>query len=160
VYSFTAHAADSDGDTLTFSITNKPSWATFSSTTGQLTGTPSSANVGTYSAITISVSDGVSTSSLPAFAIAVTAPSSTGSVTLSWVAPTQNSDGSALTDLSGFRIYYGTTASALSQTVSLSVGTLTYVMSNLKSGTWYFAIRAINAAGVESALSAVGSTTI
>jgi hypothetical protein len=116
--------------------------------------------VGTYANITISVSDGVSTSSLPAFAIAVTAPSSTGSVTLSWVAPTQNSDGSALTDLSGFRIYYGTTASALSQTVSLSVGTLTYVMSNLKSGTWYFAIKAINSAGVESALSAVGSTTI
>ena len=160
-YSFTARAADSDGDPLTFSIVNKPSWAAFNASTGQLTGTPSSANAGTYAGITISVSDGVSRVSLPAFAITVSAASSTGSVTLSWTAPTQNADGSALTDLSGFRIYYGTTASTLTQTVTLnSPATLTYVISNLKSGTWYFAIKAINSTGAESALSAVGNTTV
>ncbi len=72
-YSFTPAASDPDGQTLTFSITNKPSWATFSSTTGALTGTPFVANVGSYSNITISVSDGTLSAALPAFSITVTA---------------------------------------------------------------------------------------
>src|SRR2546427_3427794 len=73
-YSFTPTATDPSGGTLTFSITNQPSWAAFSTATGQLSGTPAAANVGTYSNIVISVSDGTSSAVLPAFAIAVTAP--------------------------------------------------------------------------------------
>src|SRR4051812_29460493 len=45
-YSFTPAAGDPDGDALTFSATNVPSWATFNSATGALTGTPAEANVG------------------------------------------------------------------------------------------------------------------
>ena len=70
-YSFQPTASDADGDPLTYSIANRPSWATFSTTTGRLQGTPTASNVGTFSNIAISVSDGKVTANLPAFAIAV-----------------------------------------------------------------------------------------
>src|SRR5262245_59770063 len=70
-YSFTPQAADPNGDPLTFSITNKPTWATFSATTGALTGTPTEANVGMSGMITIEVSDSKAAAQLPAFRIEV-----------------------------------------------------------------------------------------
>ncbi|MEN9424062.1 MAG: hypothetical protein RL122_1445, partial [Pseudomonadota bacterium] len=71
-YSFIPTASDADtSDILTFSITNKPTWATFDTATGQLSGTPVLADVGTTSGIIISVSDGKQTVSLPAFALRV-----------------------------------------------------------------------------------------
>ncbi len=72
-YSFTPSARDADGDSLTFTINNKPSWAAFDSATGALTGTPKQDNVASYSNIEIAVSDGKGTTSLPAFAISVEA---------------------------------------------------------------------------------------
>ncbi len=78
-YSFTPSASDPDGDALTFSIQNKPSWASFSTSSGQLSGTPTSSNVGTSSNVVISVSDGTQSASLAAFSIQVTAASSSGS---------------------------------------------------------------------------------
>ena len=88
-------------------------------------------------------------------------PQGTGSATLSWQAPTTNTDGAALTNLSGYRIYYGTDSSDLGETVDLKgVGVQTYVIDNLGTGTWYFAVRAITASGAESALSDVVSKTI
>ncbi|MEJ2046132.1 MAG: putative Ig domain-containing protein, partial [Reinekea sp.] len=72
-YSFTPTGADVDvGDTLTYSITNKPSWATFSTITGALTGTPTNGDVGTTSNILISVSDGTVSVDLAAFNLTVT----------------------------------------------------------------------------------------
>ncbi len=70
-YIFTPDASDADGDTLTFSIVNKPSWAIFDTATGTLSGTPGNADVGVTSGIIISVSDGLETASLPAFDITV-----------------------------------------------------------------------------------------
>jgi hypothetical protein len=70
-YTFIPSASDQDGNTLTYSITNKPSWASFNTSTGALTGT---AVAGTYSGIQISVSDGSLTASLPSFSITATAP--------------------------------------------------------------------------------------
>jgi hypothetical protein len=75
-YSFTPTASDAEGNPLTFSITNKPAWASFSASTGQLSGTPSSANVGSYPGIVISASDGTTSASLPAFSIQVEAAGS------------------------------------------------------------------------------------
>ena len=84
-----------------------------------------------------------------------------GSATLSWEAPTSNTNGSALTDLSGYRIYYGESASDLSESVQIaSVGIQTYVIENLQPGTWYFAIQALTTDGTESALSQVVAKTI
>lgn len=71
-YSFVPTVTDDDaGDTLVFSISNKPSWASFNSTTGALTGTPQNTQAGVYSNIVISVSDGQVLVSLPAFGITV-----------------------------------------------------------------------------------------
>lgn len=71
-YSFQPSATDADGDALTFSISNKPSWATFSTTTGSLTGTPAAGDVGSTRNIAISVSDGKTSASLSTFSITVT----------------------------------------------------------------------------------------
>jgi Fibronectin type III domain len=89
------------------------------------------------------------------------ATASADSATLSWEAPTTNADGSPLTDLAGYRIYYGTSTSDLSETIRLNgLGLQTYVIDNLATGTWYFAIKAVTSAGAESDLSAIVSKTI
>jgi hypothetical protein len=161
-YSFTPTAADADGNALTFSVANLPAWATFSTTSGQISGTPATANVGTFANIVITVSDGRASTSLPAFSIAVTgAPATTGSATLSWVPPTENEDGTALQNLAGYRIYYGTSANSLNTVITLNNAGLTrYVVENLGQGTWYFGIRAFTSTGTESAMSGVASKTI
>jgi hypothetical protein len=163
LYSFTPTAKDANGDTLTFSISNKPGWATFSTSTGKLSGTPSSAQTGTYSNIIIKVSDGKGgTASLPAYAIAVSSgSSSSGSATLSWTPPTQNSNGTTLTNLAGYRIYYGTSASTMNRTIQVAnPGLSRYVVENLSAATWYFTVRAYTTAGVESASSNTASKTV
>lgn len=149
-YSFTPTASDPDGDTLTFSVSNLPAWASFNTATGSLTGTPSPGDVATYSNISISVSDGSASTSLAAFSIAVVATAS-GSATLSWTAPTTNTDGTALTN-PGYKVYYSPTPGTYPNVVTVDPGTTTYVITELTPGTWYFALRAVNQAGAESAL--------
>jgi len=160
-YAFTPTAKDPEGKTLAFSITNKPAWATFSTTTGKLSGTPSSAQTGTYSNIGIKVSDGSLTASLPAFAIVVSTTTTTGSATLSWTPPTRNTDGSTLTNLAGYRIVYGNSPGSLNKTVQVAnPGTSRYVVDNLATGTWYFSVRAYSTSGAESNTSNTASKTI
>src|SRR5580658_1398377 len=72
-YSFAPSATDSEGRTLVFAISNRPSWASFNPATGQLAGTPAAASVGSYANIVISVSDGEQSASLPAFTVQVLA---------------------------------------------------------------------------------------
>jgi hypothetical protein len=159
-YSFQPTASDPNGDRLVFSITNKPSWATFNTSSGALTGSPQAADVATYSSIAISVSDGKAVTKLVPFSIAVT-QISLGNASLSWTPPTENTDGSALTDLKGFRIYYGTNASALNQVIDVpSPGMVNYVVENLNLGRYYFAVKAIAASGGESAMSSIGTKAI
>ena len=160
-YSFTPTASDPSGKTLSFSIQNKPSWASFSIATGQVSGTPGNGDVGTDAGIIITTSDGTSSAALAAFTITVAAAPTPPSATLSWTAPTQNTDGSTITALSGYVISYGMSATALSQTVSISnPATTTYTVQNLSTGTWYFAVSATESDGTTSALSTVVSKTI
>lgn len=159
-YSFTPSAADADGDTLAFTIQNKPAWATFNTATGRLSGTPSASDVGTYSNIRITVSDGEASTTLSAFSIAVTSVSN-GSATLSWTAPTENTDGSTLSNLAGYRIRYGTSATALTQTIVISNASVTtYVVEDLAPSTWFFAVTAVTSTGTESIHSNVASKQI
>ena len=95
-YSFTPTTTDPSGNSLTFSITNKPSWASFNTTNGQLAGTPVAADVGTTSGIVISVSDGSATASLTAFAITVNAAVVAPTVSLSATPTNVSSGGSAM----------------------------------------------------------------
>ncbi len=159
-YSFKPTATDSDGGAMTFSIQNAPSWATFNPATGQLSGTPST--TGTTAGIVITVADGSATASLAPFSITVTGTAATGTATVSWVAPTQNSDGSPLTNLAGYNIYYGTDASAMTQTIQVAnAAALKYVVTGLATGTtWYFAVTSYTSSGQESARSPTSSKTI
>jgi hypothetical protein len=78
-------------------------------------------------------------------------PPSSFSVTLSWQAPTERADGTPLTNLSGFRIFYGTARDDLDTTIDLSnPGLSRYVVENLSAGTWYFAMTAYDQAGLQS----------
>ena len=161
-YSFTPSASDADGDALTFSNTGLPAWATFSTTTGKLSGTPAAGDAGKTSSVVISVSDGIATVSLAAFQITVNAaPAATGSATLSWTPPTTNADGTLLMDLAGFRIYYGNSSTNMGQSVDLGDKAATSgKVGSLGTGTWYFNVKAYTTSGMESPASSVVSKTI
>lgn len=157
-YNFTPIASDADGDTLAFSIENKPSWATFNTVAGTLSGKPTVAGI--YSNIVIRVSDGKATTSLSTFSITV-APIS-ASITLSWTPPVRNTDGSTLLDLAGYTIYYGTNSNFLGNSINVTSATATnHTVTGLSQGsTYYFAVAAVNAAGTSSSLSGLVSETL
>ena len=160
-YSFTPVLSNANSR-VAFSIQNQPSWASFSASTGTLSGTPKAADAGTYAHIVISVSSGQTTVSLPAFSISVLeAASATGSADVSWTPPTTYTDGSTLTNLAGYNIYYGTSPASLTRKVQVTtIGLTDYVIGGLTSGTWYFAVTAYTSTGAESGLSNVASKTI
>ena len=148
-YAFQPDASDADGDSLSFDIQNQPTWAEFDATTGNFSGVPLLGSEGVYGDVTISASDGIDTSSL-AFTVTVTSMGS-GSVTLSWTPPTQNEDGSALTDLAGYYIYYGDTQGTYPNSVRIDNPSVsTYVVDNLTPNTYYFVATAFNATETES----------
>ncbi len=127
-YSFKPTASDANNDPLTYSIASMPSWATFSTSTGLLSGTPSATNAGVYSNIVIAVSDGKATTSLPAFSLTVKPVVVTGSAMISWTPPTTNTDGTALTNLAGYRIAYGTSATSLTSVANVpTAGVTSYI---------------------------------
>ncbi|HTL90752.1 MAG TPA: hypothetical protein VL176_00320, partial [Steroidobacteraceae bacterium] len=134
----------------------------FSIASGLLSGTPTTTQTGTYNNIVISVSDGQASSALPAFGITVTAPvATTGSATVNLTPPSQNSDGSPLTNLAGMRVHYGTSPSSLNQEIQLAGTTpMSYTISNLASGTWYFGATAYTTSGAEGAMSALASLAL
>ena len=167
-YALAPQANDADGDTLAFSIQNKPTWANFNTATGQLTGTPNEQS--STSDIVITVSDGKASAALPAFSIVVGVPdaSAPGSsvsagpgIALSWNVPTRTVEGDNLQDLAGYRIHYGTNKNALVGSIEIkSSGANTFKVQNLPRGTYYFAVRAVAANGAESKLSNVISRVV
>lgn len=80
---------------------------------------------------------------------------------LEWTAPTQNTDGTPLTNLAGYKIQWGTSAGALTNTFTLAQpAATTYTVTGLTPATWFFGIRAYNTANVESALTPAVSKTV
>ena len=160
-YSFQPTASDPDGNPLTYSITNAPPWATFSTTTGRLQGTPTASHVGTYSNIVIRVSDGTR----DRFAAGLQCHRRGGRGWLGDVeldaAYDATANGTALTNLAGYRVRWGTTAGNYTNTVTLNnPGLTSYVVGNLVPGTYYFVVTALSSAGTESPFSNMGSKTI
>jgi hypothetical protein len=163
-YSFQPTAKDPNGLRITFGIYNKPAWLTFDGATGRLYGTPAANNVGAYSNIVITAYDGYSKGVLPAFSISVQAAVSqptaaaAAPVTVQWLPPTQNTDGSVLTNLAGYRVYYGTSTTNLDHTATISnPGLARYVIGDLSPATWYFAMTAYSTLGQESDRSGIQS---
>jgi hypothetical protein len=84
-----------------------------------------------------------------------------GTATVSWIPPTTNSNGTPLLDLAGYKVVYGTSAGALTQSALVSdVTRKSYTVQSLTPGTWYFAVRAVNTKQVESADSNVAQKNV
>jgi hypothetical protein len=84
----------------------------------------------------------------------------TGSAALSWAAPTTDTNGSPVTTLTGYTIFYGTSQSALTHSVTVSgASTTSHTVTGLTTGTWYFAVAADATDGTQSAMSNIGSKT-
>jgi hypothetical protein len=159
-YQFTPTVSGLDGPALTFSISGLPRWASFDESTGTLSGTPESGDVGTYSNILITVTDGTGTVSIGPFAIIVS-DTTYGSVTLSWTAPTENNDGSPLTDLDGYRVYWRKTSGNYADSITIDNESITtYVVENIPSGTYEFIATSFNTSGVESRYSNPAMTVV
>jgi hypothetical protein len=115
------------------------------------------------SASATSVASNTPTQSTAPTTVTVIPPVTTvnGVATLDWQPPTENSDGSALTNLAGYTVYYGTSPDNLSKSVKVSNPGLTaYSVTGLAAGTWYFAVTSYSADGVESARTTTVSTRI
>lgn len=159
-YSFTPTGSDPEGDPLTFTITNMPSWASFDTTSGALTGMPLVQHLGVYANISISVSDGKDSAELPAFSIDVV-PISAGSLTLSWAPPMQNADGTPLTDLAGYRIRWGTqSGDHPNLKVVDNSGVSNFVIEGLAPGNYFFTVSAVDTSNNESQASNEASGTV
>ncbi len=171
LYNFTPRLAAAREPEPLFTITNKPSWASFDARTGRLSGTPATREIGVFQGIRISVTAGPVRASLPPFSITVGHPNPVAppgpvaspgpvappnhkvatAVTVSWQAPTDNANGTVLTNLKGYKIYYGEGPRNYSSTIQVpNPGLTTYVVENLSPGHYYFAVTAYNSLGEES----------
>ncbi len=89
--------------------------------------------------------------------VTATFTASNGSAQLLWDAPTANSDGSALADLAGYTLRYGTATGNYPQSINLPLNVVTcsgtaptvcnHTVNGLSAGTWYFTVQAYDVAG-------------
>jgi hypothetical protein len=88
-------------------------------------------------------------------------PLAPGTANLNWTPVTQNADGTVATELAGYQVYYGTSPGAMnSLIVAADPNQTSYVVTNLGSGTWYFAVAAYTTDGTIGLLSNIASKTI
>lgn len=161
-WSFQPSISDPDGDSLIVSASNLPGWIELNDRTGQLSGIPGESDVQLWGEIVISVNDGQSITSLSPFTVNVMSQNAAlGSATLSWLPPTEQTDGSPIGELSGYRLLYGQSSGDYTQTVAINnPGITRYMIEGLTSGEWYFAIQTVDGSGAISAPSAEARKTI
>lgn len=144
------------------SATSAPATTSASAATGA-TGRPSvplAGSTSTAPSVTTDSSSSTTTTGVPAPAL-IAQQTAANTLTVSWLAPTENTDGSALTNLHGYRIYYGTSKTDMSHKIDINtVGTQSFVVEDLAPGVWYFAVSAYNSKDIESTLSNVADGTI
>ena len=84
-----------------------------------------------------------------------------GTALLSWLPPTENTDNSVLTDLAGYKIYYGTSPGIYSTPIIINnPGLSSILVEDLAISDWYFVMTAFNSSGIESGYSTEVSKTI
>jgi hypothetical protein len=163
-YSFVPSASDADDDSLTFSVSNLPAWASFDSSDGSLSGTPQESDVGDYANIQISVSDGSDVVTLTAFSISVsTSTVATGSIDLSWTAPSTRTDGSALdlSEIAGYVVYLGTSSNNLQEEKVINDGSaVSYTINGVELGIHYVAVTTFDRDGNVSSYSNIVSKNV
>ena len=135
LYYFIPNATDVNNDILTYSITNIPHWAAFDAASGAISGIPTISDIGYYSNIIITVSDGLATATLPSLSIMVYSAN---------VIQTENS---LLNDIVGYSIYMGTShETTLQTTLDIGLG-VTYNLGIMVDETYYFSIVALDTNG-------------
>ena len=145
-----ASAAQSSEPTQS-SVANSGSTAQSPATTGS--STSAQGTTGSSGTASGSTGSGSTTGSLPT--------ATAGTVTLNWTPPTENVNGTALTNLAGYKIHYGTASGAYTESITVSnPGLATYVVSSLSPGKYYFSLTAYNSDGTESPLSSEVSATV
>ena len=88
-------------------------------------------------------------------------PLAPGTATLNWTPVTQNIDGTLATEQAGYQVYYGTSPETMNYVVVAGgAGQTSYVVTNLTSGTWYFAVAASTNDGTTGLMSNIASKTI
>ena len=148
-YSFRPVANNTNGTTPRFGISNQPRWSIFNSATGEVMGTPSSGDIGVYHGVTVTVTAGTQMRAM-SFDVEVVQVG-TNSIMISWLAPTENEDGTPLTNLAGYRIRYGPQSGNYTSMVNITnPGLASYVINGLAGGTYYLVLSAVNTSGGES----------
>jgi hypothetical protein len=149
-------------DVYMYAIRNKPPWATFDARTGRLRGTPTPADVGTFSDVRITLLGGNQVAELPPFSIAVFPALKVGMgdgvATMKWWPPVRNADGSELRDLAGYVLYWGVSPAALRPiTVVNDARAVSQVLYGLPPGPNYFTVSAVSQDGEHSELGPIVS---
>ncbi len=144
-----ASPASAIGSTpVTLSWSTTPA-ATSCTASGDWTGSKASSGSTTLAAVTASKSYTLTC----AFPNVATVP-------LQWVPPTTNTDNSPLTNLASYKVYFGTSSTTLSQTMSVPAPASGAPVLNVANGSWFFAVTAISSTGKESAKSNVATKTV
>lgn len=153
--SFTLATQINANGTLTPALT----WSTTPAATS-CTASGDSAWAGTKAASGTQTLAAFPASTPKAYALVCNWPGDTQAL-LTWTPPTENTDGSALTNLAGYRVNWGASSTALTQSAQIAnPATTTYTISNLTAGTWFFGVKAYTSQGAESALSNIVSKVL
>ncbi len=145
-------------DSTTQDLTAASTWS--SSNTGVATVSNAAGSYGLATAVAAGTATITATSGGVSATAALTVTAiTTGSATLSWNAPTTNTDGTPLTDLAGYKVHMGTSSGNYTTVVDIGNVT-TYAVSNLAPGTYYFVVTAYDSSSNESNFSNEASKTI
>jgi hypothetical protein len=148
---------------ITWSTTNATACTATGDWTGSkpLSGAKNTGLLTTDEVFALTCTGPAGTASQSATVTVAAAPPTTGEATLSWSAPTTNTNGTPVVPLAGYHVYYGNTASTLTKSIAVSgANTTSAEISGLAAGTWFFAVAADASDGTEGPQSAIGSLTI
>jgi hypothetical protein len=137
--------------TLTWSTSGFPTGATVTCTaSGGWSGAKAASGSQTLTAITANTT------------FTLTCSGGTTPATVSWTPPTQNENGTPLTNLASYKLFVANSAAGVpgATPTTFDAPASSYVVNGLAVGTWYFGVKAVNSAGVESVMSNVASKAI
>lgn len=138
--------------TLTWSTSGFPQGATVTCTaSGGWTGQKAAS--GTQALVALSATQ--------TYTLTCAAPGG-GTADLSWTPPTQNTDGSPLTDLAGYQVFHAATSAGVpgATPIAVQAPASSYSVTGLPTGMRYFGVKAVNAAGIASPMSGIVSKDI
>lgn len=83
-----------------------------------------------------------------------------GALTVTWTPAAKNTDGTDLTNLAGYKIYWGTSPTSMLDVIPVAGAASSYTHSGLAAGTYYYALATLNLQGVESAKTGTVNGTV